>query len=96
MTNSNPRIIIASGILQWLFDRIPLAAITLPFGRHGIILLDDSFKYHQPLLRHELVHIEQIKREGRLRFAVKYLWYLAKYGYRENPYEREAYAKEPL
>ena len=42
------------------------------------------------LIRHEMKHIEQINRDGRFKFAVKYLWYLLVYGYRNNPYEIEA------
>ena len=35
-------------------------------------------------------HIEQVKRDGRLKFIVKYLFYNIKYGYKNNPYEIEA------
>ena len=40
--------------------------------------------------KHELCHIEQVKKEGRLKFIVKYLFYNIKYGYKNNPYEVEA------
>lgn len=46
----------------------------------------------QPLLRHEAKHLEQIERDGRLLFSVKYLYWLVKYGYWDNPYEVEARA----
>lgn len=49
---------------------------------------------YQPLLRHEAKHLEQIERDGRLVFAVRYLWWLARYGYQANPYEIEARAAE--
>lgn len=39
---------------------------------------------------HEACHIEQVKRDGRLKFIVKYLYYNIKYGYKNNPYEVEA------
>lgn len=39
---------------------------------------------------HEACHIEQVKRDGRLKFIVKYLFYNIKYGYKNNPYEVEA------
>jgi hypothetical protein len=42
------------------------------------------------LLRHEACHLEQIEREGRWRFALKYGWYWLRHGYRDNPYEIEA------
>ena len=43
---------------------------------------------------HEACHIEQVKREGRLKFITKYLFYNIKYGYQNNPYEVEARSKE--
>ena len=43
---------------------------------------------------HEACHIEQVKKEGRLKFVIKYLFYNIKYGYRNNPYEVEARSKE--
>lgn len=46
------------------------------------------------LIRHESKHLEQIERDGRLVFTVKYLWWLARYGYWLNPYEIEARAAE--
>ena len=46
------------------------------------------------LIRHEARHLEQIERDGRVVFAVKYLYWLARYGYRNNPYEMDARAAE--
>lgn len=96
MNVKSPPIIVGNRFWQWVFDHTKLAAITLPFGRHGRIYVDKSLRFHQGLIRHELVHIEQIARDGRFMFATKYLWWLLIYGYRDNPYEREAYAKEPI
>ena len=48
----------------------------------------------QRLLRHERCHLEQIEREGRLLFSIKYWWWLCRYGYWNNPYEIEARAAE--
>ncbi len=39
---------------------------------------------------HECYHLEQVESEGRFKFVVKYLWYLIRYGYDNNPYEVEA------
>lgn len=56
-----------------------------------------------PLVRHELVHIEQIKKEGALKFYFNYLFqYLKnrihgmkhKDAYLNIPYEVEAYRKQ--
>lgn len=46
------------------------------------------------LVRHELCHLEQIERDGRVWFAIKYLWWLTRHGYWHNPYEVEAMAAE--
>lgn len=44
--------------------------------------------------RHEDKHKEQWRREGYLRFAVRYLWQLARKGYIAIDYEIEARAAE--
>lgn len=45
---------------------------------------------NERLLRHEVEHLRQIKRDGRVLFSVKYLWWLCRYGYWLNPYEIQA------
>ena len=42
------------------------------------------------LFRHELEHIYQVQRDGWFKFHAKYLYWLARYGYKNNPYEIEA------
>jgi hypothetical protein len=44
------------------------------------------------LFRHELEHIYQVRREGWLKFYIKYLYYQIRLGYRNIPYEVEARA----
>ena len=44
------------------------------------------------LIRHEMKHLEQIERLGRLRFSISYLWELARHGYWNNKFEIEARA----
>jgi len=56
------------------------------------------------IIKHELVHVAQIRREGSaIRFYIKYLYDILKKwiktgnldeAYNKNPYEREAYEKE--
>ncbi len=67
------------------------SAITMPWRRIYIIgrRIDD-----QTLRRHEMVHIEQIERDGVLVFCAKYVWWSIRYGYWRNPYEVEAYDRE--
>lgn len=39
---------------------------------------------------HELTHVRQCRRTGWALFILKYAYYTAKHGYRNNPYEIEA------
>lgn len=63
-------------------------ALTTPWGA---IYYENLRAFLDPRLKkHELKHIEQMKREGILRFMVKYNYYWLRYGYKNNPYEVEA------
>ncbi len=42
--------------------------------------------------RHELMHIQQFKKEGTFLFLIKYCWESLRKGYRNNRYEIEARA----
>jgi hypothetical protein len=66
------------------------------FGVAGIVLYPFVFvidKNNKRLVNHELIHIEQIKDCGVLKFYVLYLWYWIKhkFSYRNIPFEVEAY-----
>ena len=67
------------------------SAITMPWRRIYIVSrrFDDAV-----LRRHELIHIEQIDRDGVVLFCLRYVWWSARYGYWKNPYEVEAFARE--
>lgn len=39
---------------------------------------------------HEFTHLEQMQRDGKTIFLLKYVYWLCKYGYKNNPYEVEA------
>jgi hypothetical protein len=65
----------------------------------GIVLYPFIFvdnKLDKKLINHELIHIEQIKDTGILKFYVLYLWYWYKAGfnYFNNPFEIEAFAND--
>ncbi len=49
-------------------------------------------EHNERLLRHERKHLEQIERDGRIKFAIKYSWWTLRHGYWDNPYEIEARA----
>lgn len=49
------------------------------------------------LFRHELEHVYQQIRDGRLRFYLKYFYYSIRYrSYSKNPYEIEAHERQHL
>ena len=55
----------------------------------NIVTIGDNL-IDEKMYKHEKCHIEQVKREGRLKFLFKYLYYNIRYGYERNPYELEA------
>lgn len=63
-------------------------------SRWRTIYVLPGFEHDQHLLRHERKHLEQIERDGRIWFALKYSWWTIRHGYRSNPYEIEARAAE--
>lgn len=83
----------AKGIWRLLLHTTGAAAIAMPWRTVYVLA---PYLHDEALLAHEAVHLEQIEREGPIWFSVRYLWWLARYGYRENPYEREAYSRAPL
>lgn len=54
----------------------------------------DNFNTNDVVYKHEAKHIEQAKKEGIIKFYIKYLWFCIRYGYTNNPYEVEARAAE--
>lgn len=66
-------------------------AITMPWRRIYIV---GSRIHDKRLRRHEMIHIEQMERDGSVVFSAWYLWWIVRYGYWRNPYEVEAYARE--
>jgi hypothetical protein len=49
---------------------------------------------NERLIRHESKHLEQIERDGRIKFSIKYAYWTMRHGYWNNPYEIEARAAE--
>ena len=87
------KIVEARGFWKFLLRRLHVAAIVMPWRT---IYIAKPYLNHQGLIAHELVHIEQIERDGPIKFSIKYLWWLARFGYWNHPYEVEAYEKAPL
>lgn len=78
---------IASGPIERFLRSRGFAAITLP--PWGVFVLAERLG-DTGLLAHEAVHWEQYKERGVFGFYGWYLWNQAKYGYKDNPAEREA------
>ena len=75
---------------------IPDWAIAQSWGKYILVthtaLMHNLFR----TLQHEYTHYEQwnkCKFAG-IGFFIKYVWYNIKYGYKENPFEKEAYENE--
>ena len=60
----------------------------------NMIYMAPGFEQHEALIRHEMMHLEQMRRDGKVLYAIKYAWWMLRYGYRMNPYEVEARAAE--
>lgn len=81
----------ASGPLKWYLQALGFKGWA-SFWETIYVL--PGWEHNRALIRHELCHLEQIRREGRLRFAVGYLWELVRRGYLANKYEVQARAAE--
>lgn len=80
----------ARGLILWYLRRTGFGGITMPWGR--IYLVPERF-WETPLRAHELIHLQQIQRYGAVGFTLRYLWWLARYGYERHPLEVEAREK---
>lgn len=77
----------ASGPILWYMKACGFAGWA-SFWR--VIYVLPGFENNESLLRHERKHLEQIERDGRVLFSIKYLYWLIRHGYLNNPYEVEA------
>lgn len=76
----------ATGLLARLLRWHGFRAITLPWAIYVLPLAMGD----ERLIAHERAHEEQMRRDGVVRFVVRYLWWSLTYGYWMNPYEVEA------
>lgn len=83
----------ASGIIKYFMLRAGFKGWT-SFWETVYVL--PGYENEVWLIRHEKKHLEQIARDGHLKFTFKYLFWLFKYGYYGNPYEIEARAAEKI
>lgn len=81
----------STGLIAWYMRACGFAGWA-SFWR--VIYVLPGHEHDERLLRHERKHLEQIERDGRLLFTVKYLWWLCRYGYLMSPYAVEARVAE--
>ena len=81
----------APHVIRWFLRTFGYGGITLP--PLGIFSLAERIN-EAPLIRHEQAHWAQYERMGAVKFYAAYLWYTLRYGYTNNPLEREARAAE--
>ena len=74
--------------------RAPKCALVLGNTIHLHGANESDITNNPAWLSHELVHIAQYKRYGTIPFLVRYLWFSIRYGYYENPLEKEARSAE--
>jgi len=80
------RVCTATGLLAWLMRRAGFLGWT---SFWHVVSFMPGHEGDERLLRHERRHLEQIERDGRLLFSIRYLWWLARHGYWNSPYEVE-------
>ena len=78
---------IATGPILWFMKACGFNGWT-SFWR--VIYVLPGLENHPVLIKHEQTHLEQIERDGRVLFTIKYGYWLLRYGYWDNPYEIEA------
>lgn len=84
---SNVKVKTATGLIAWYMRMCKFDGWT---SFWNVIYVLPGFENDEHLLRHERKHLEQIERDGRLLFSIKYLYWLCRYGYQKCPYEVEA------
>jgi hypothetical protein len=86
------------GAVAWLLERWPVEPFAMTLGH---VVLGRTAAALDLSQSHELIHVRQYERWGPL-FVPAYLacswclWLRGKDGYRDNPFEREAYDRERL
>jgi hypothetical protein len=83
-----PKFVKAGLFWGWFLRRYGFYAIWMPWRR--VYCLDDRVMEDPVIREHERVHSEQAEREGLVIFCASYLFWIARRGYWDNPYEVEA------
>lgn len=86
-TNDGPNFYRANRVSVWIFNRLGVAAITMPWKS---VYLHPDYLFDQRIRNHETAHVAQINRDGALKWSILVVWYVIRYGYTNSPYEIEA------
>ena len=74
--------------IRWYMDLLGYDGLATTWNT--VYLRDESMFSDKKLIAHEEKHIEQMERDGKFWYLIKYHYYWIKYGYKNNPYEIEA------
>ena len=75
-------------LVKWYMDFFGYKGLATVWNT--IYFKDVESMNNQRLLKHELKHIEQMERDGKVKWLIRYYYYWIRYGYINNPYEIEA------
>src|SRR5690606_554072 len=75
---------------------LPRGAGGMTIGRFVFLLADRVRDGTSKLLAHELVHVEQYRRQGYLLFSIRYLWHYGRGMIRHRLRHRVAYRNIPV
>ena len=82
-------------LIKWYMDFLGFKGLATPWNT--IYVETQELLKDEKLINHEKMHLEQMERDGILKYMVVYNYYWVKYGYWNNPYEIEARdAETPL
>ena len=77
-------------IVLWFLKASNSLAVTMPWKT---VYCRPGQEENYALAAHEAVHVSQIERDGAIKWTIKILYYLLRYGYINSPYEVEARTK---
>ena len=81
--NTNP-----PRLMKWYMDTFGFNAIAMPYTE--VMYFRTPEDMTERVIKHEKMHFVQMERDGTIWFLIKYVWYILRYGYKNNPYEEES------
>jgi hypothetical protein len=91
-SQDHARFVTAGPFWRFILKTLKTPALTMPWGRVYWNTDGCSPELIAAIIAHENVHLDQIRRDGAIGFSIRYLYGLARYGYWNMPYEKEARA----